>query len=116
VPERTVEACLKAYRNGNFYGAAHGLGELKFTSIVFDGMTVAAATDKPARFEVITACGVRKTVEGTSVEWTCPKNDSSNGPSLEMFARIRATALDGSGERLFTQACMLTPGRRRRRK
>ena len=116
VPERTVEACLKAYRNGDFYGAAHGLGELRFTSIVFDGASVRATTDKPARFEVITARGVRKTVEGTGVEWTCPKeNRNDEGPSLEVFARIRATALDGSGERLFTQAGMLVPERRRRR-
>ena len=108
VPERTVEACLRAYRNGNFYGAAHGLGELRFTSIVFDGPTVRATTDKPAKLEVVTARGVRKAVEGTHVEWTCPKDDGNrSGPDVEVFARIRATALDGSDERLFTQALML---------
>ena len=108
VQERTVEACLRAYRKGDFYGSAHGLGELKFTSIVFDGPTVKATTDKPAKFEVITARGVRQTAEGTSVEWTCPKDDNNGeGPAVEIFARIRATALDGCGERLFTQASML---------
>jgi hypothetical protein len=75
VPERTAEACLRAYRNGNFYGAAHGLGELRFTSIVFDGKRLCATTDKPAKFEVITARGVRKTSEGMSVEWVCPDDD-----------------------------------------
>ncbi len=108
VQERTVEACLRAYRNGNFYGSAHGLGELKFNSIVFDGPTVKATTDKPAKLEVITARGVKKTVEGTSIEWTCPKDDNNGeGPAIEIYARIRATALDGCGERLFTQANML---------
>lgn len=108
VPERTAEACLRAYRNGNFYGAAHGLGELRFTSIVFDGKRLCATTDKPAKFEVITARGVRKTSEGMSVEWVCPDDDSDrNGPAVEVYARIRATALDGCGERLFSQACML---------
>lgn len=108
VQERTVEACLRAYRSGNFYGSAHGLGELRFTSIRFDGTTVRAETDKPARLEVITARGVRKTVEGRSVEWKCPKdNNDREGPAVEIFARIRATALDGCGERLFTQASML---------
>jgi hypothetical protein len=108
VPERTAEACLRAYRNGNFYGAAHGLGELRFTSIVFDGKRLCATTDKPAKFEVITARGVRKTSEGTSVEWVCPDDDRDrNGPAVEVYARIRATALDGCGERLFSQACML---------
>ena len=49
-----------------------------------------------------------KTVEGTSVEWTCPKdNNDREGPAVEIFATIRATALDGCGERLFTQASML---------
>ena len=109
VPERTVEACLRAYRNGDFYGSAHGLGELKFTSVKFDGDAVRASTDKPAKFEVITAKGVQFATEGVSVEWVCPKdNNSSEGPQSEVFARIRATALDDSGERLFTQALMLT--------
>ena len=108
VQERTVEACLRAYRNGNFYGSAHGLGELKFTSISFEDKTVKATTDKPAKFEVITAKGVKLVKEGTSVEWTCPKDDNNaEGPQSEIFARIRATALDGSDERLFTQALML---------
>ena len=108
VPERTREACLRAYRNGNFYGAAHGLGELKFTSIVFDGVNVSAKTDKPAKLEIVTARGVRHVVEGTSVEWTCPKDDRSrNGPAVEVFVRVRATSLDGTNERLFSQAGML---------
>ena len=109
-PERTVEGCLRAYRKGDFYGAAHGLGELRFTSVSFDGMTARAATDKPAKLEVVTARGVRKTVEGTSVEWMCPKDDNNvNGPQVEVFVRIRATALDGCGETLYSQAGMLVP-------
>ena len=108
VPERTPEACLRAYRNGNFYGAAHGLGELKFTSIELTASGARATTDKPARFEVITAHGVVQTTVGTSVSWTCPKDDGwGKGPRLEVFARIRATALDGCGETLYTQAGML---------
>ena len=109
VQERSVEACLRAYRNGDFYGSAHGLGELRFTSISFGDMSVRATTDKPARFEIVTARGVQKTVEGTSVEWTCPADDKDRkGPQVEVFARIHATAIDGCGERLFSQAYMLT--------
>ena len=111
VPERTQAACLRAYRDGNFYGAAHGLGELRFTSIAFDAAGVRATTDRPARLEVVTARGVRKAVEGTEVSWRCPKDDGSReGPAVEVFARIRATALDGTNERLFTQANMLVAG------
>ena len=108
VGERTQEACLRAYRNGDFYGAAHGLGELRFTSIGFDGQTVTAATDKPAKFEIKTARGVVQTNTGTSVEWTVPKDDNDRqGPTVDVFARVKAMAADGCGETLFSQAFML---------
>ena len=37
-------------------------------------------------------------------EWSGPRND------VHIFARIKAYALDGSGEELFTQPYMLVPG------
>ena len=39
VQEKTVHSCLKAYREGNFYGALVGLDALAFTRITFDGKT-----------------------------------------------------------------------------
>lgn len=106
--ERTVHGCLKAYRNGDFYGASHGLGELKFTSIGFDGRTVTAATDKQATFEVKTARGVVQTNTGKSVEWKVPDDDGDRkGPAVDVFVRIKATAADGCGETLYSQAFML---------
>ena len=110
VPELSVRACLKAYRDGNFYGAKRGLDELRFTRIAFGGATVEAETDRPARFEVITAAGVVKTIErGTSVAWTMEKESGYCGPKKDfhVFARIKAYALDGSGEELFSQPYML---------
>ena len=111
VPEKTVHACLKAYRDGNFYGAAHGLGELRFTNISFDGKTVKAATDKAARFEVITARGVRQRAEGTEVVWEVPTSkgpwDQRSNVGVDIFARVKAYAADGCGEVLFSQAFML---------
>ena len=111
-PERSVHACLKAYRNGNFYGAKRGLGELKFTRIAFEGTTVAAETDRPARLEVITALGAVKKVAGTSVNWTMEDRYASSAPRARahVFARIKAYAVDGSEEELFSQPYMLTPG------
>lgn len=108
VNERTVEACLRAYRQGDFYGAAHGLDELAFTAIGFNGKRVAAATDKPARFEVITARGVVKESKGTSIVWDVIPDGVNKGPRVDVFARIKAYATDGSGEVLFTQPFMLT--------
>lgn len=107
VQEHTVRACLQAYRQGNFYGAAHGLDELAFTKIAFDGKRVTAATDKPARLVVITARGVVKEVEGREISWDVVPNGSSVGPNVDVFARVKAYAIDGSGEELFSQPFML---------
>ena len=110
VQEKTVHACLKAYREGNFYGALNGLDELAFTRIAFDGKgkTVAAATDRPARFEVITARGVVKETKGTEVSWTVEPDRPWQGARAHIFARVKAYSVDGSGEELFSQPFMLT--------
>ena len=107
VEEKTVEACLKAYRQGNFYGAAHGLDELAFTRIAFDGKTVSAQTDRPALMEVVTARGVVKSEKGTSIEWDVVPNGHCAGPHVDVFARVRAKSVDGSDEKLFSQPMML---------
>ena len=111
VPELSVHACLRAYRQGNFYGAKRGLGELAFTRIGFGGeSTVEAETDRPARFEVITAAGVVKRTEtGTSVRWKMESPPLCGGSRRHMhaFVRVKAYALDGSGEELFSQPYMM---------
>ena len=113
-PERTVQACLRAYREGNFYGAKRGLNELKFKRIAFSGTTVEAETDKPARLQVITALGpVKEVKSGTSIKWTMEPPPRAGGPrkDVHMFARIKAYAIDGSGEELFSQPYMLSSKR-----
>ena len=107
VQEKTVHACLKAYREGNFYGSTNGYDELAFTRIAFDGRTVTAATDRPARFEVITARGVVKESKGKEVSWTVEEEKYWQGPGLHVFARVKAYAVDGSEEVLFSQPFML---------
>ena len=107
VHEKTVHACLQAYRQGNFYGATHGLDELAFTKLAFDGKRMTAATDKPARFEVITARGVIKEAKGTEVSWDVIPSGSSVGPRVDVFVRVKAYALDGCGEVLYSQPFML---------
>ena len=107
VHEHTVHACLKAYRQGNFYGAEHGLDELVFTHLSFDGKVVHAATDKPARFEFVTAQGVVKTVKGASAQWNMPLEGDGKGPKVDIFVRVKAYAVDGTGEILYSQPFML---------
>ena len=107
VREKTVADCLRAYRRGNFYGAARGLGELEFTSIAFDGKTVSAAVDRPARLEVRTARGVVRSVRGKEIEWTVPEHKAWQGAITDVFARVKAYSTDGAGEELFSQPFML---------
>jgi hypothetical protein len=107
VPEKTVHACLKAYREGNFYGALIGLDDLAFTSLSFNGKQVKASTDKPARFEVVTARGVVKETTGKEVVWDVVPDGNSVGPRIDVFARVKAYATDGSEEVLFSQPFML---------
>ena len=111
VPELSVHACLRAYRQGSFYGAKRGLGELAFTRIEFGGEnTVEAETDRPARFEVITAAGVvKRTEKGTSVRWKMETPPLCGGSRRHMhaFVRVKAYATDGSGEELFSQPYMI---------
>ena len=107
VHEKTVHACMKAYRRGDFYGAAIGLDDLAFTRIAFDGKTVTAATDKPARLEVITARGVVKTATGAEISWDVEKDGPRQGIGVHVFARVKAYAVDGSEEVLFSQPFIL---------
>ena len=109
-PERSVHACLKAYRDGNFYGAKRGLNELKFTRIAFNDTTVEAETDKPARLTVITGLGVVKEEKSAkAIKWTVADAFSGSAPRKDahVFVRVKAYALDGSGEELFSQPYML---------
>ena len=104
VPERSVHACLKAYRQGDWYGAVKGRGILNFKRITFDGTALAAETDKPARFEVVARPGVvfEKTDTGFVLN-TTPEERAKYG-----YMRIRAHAADDSGEILFSQPFLLT--------
>ncbi|MBR4617638.1 MAG: hypothetical protein IKO55_18680 [Kiritimatiellae bacterium] len=108
VPEATVHECLKAYRQGNFYGSLHAMGELRFTGIAFDGRMVTASTDKPSMMQVITAMGVVKETKGHSIAWTVPTGlYFDNGPKMNVFARVKAFAIDGSDEIIWSQPYML---------
>ena len=100
VPERTAHACLKAYREGNFYGAVVGKGALNFTKISFDGNKLYASTDKPARFEVISKQGVVHKAEGQECAFIHPDGD-------HVYLRLKAYSVDSAGETLFSQPFML---------
>ncbi|MBR5026152.1 MAG: hypothetical protein IKX48_13895 [Victivallales bacterium] len=103
VKEKTVHECLRAYRQGNWFGAIKGRGILNFTAIRFDGETLLATTDKKARFQVISKQGVVKETETDKLEFKIAKEDYGK----HIFLRIKAFATDDSGEIIYSQPFML---------
>ena len=104
VPEKTVQACLQAYRKGNFYGAIKGRGALRFTSIRFDGSHFRATFDREANVQIISKEGVAKWCHGSSIDFTVASSDRLRYGYL----RVRAFTSSGGGETVFSQPLMLT--------
>ena len=104
VPEKSVHACLQAYRRGNWYGAIKGRKLLRFTSILFDGANLHVTLDKPAHLQVITKRGVTAWGNGNKIAFSVAAADREKYGYL----RVRAYARDDSGEIIFSQPMMLT--------
>ena len=103
VPELNAHECLKAYRQGNWYGAVYGQNQLGFTLISFDGATLKANTDKTAKFQVVSKEGIIHESTTASLELPIAKADYAK----HGFLRIKAFATDDSGEIIFSQPFML---------
>ena len=104
VPEKSVHACLRAYRQGNFYGAVKGRGMLRFTSIRFDGARLRVTLDKPARIQLITKLGLVKSCGGTTLDFAVPPAERER----HGYLRVRAFTLGEADETIFSQPIMLT--------
>lgn len=101
VPELTGRECLKAYRDGNFYGAIFGKG-LKFTRIKADSVGIKIKTDKAQKINFITEKGIVKTVHSNEGEYVFPRDKSGN-PDL-IFVRVVAFEFADNNEySKFTQ-------------
>ena len=103
VQERTVKACMEAYRKGNFYGAIKGRHILGFTSIQFDGTRLKVTLDKKAHVQVLSAKGLLKTGNVDTMEYAVAPADRER----HVYLRVRAYALDKSDEIIFSQPMML---------
>ena len=105
VKEKTVEACLQAYRQGNFYGAIKGRGLLRFTSILFDGRNLKVTLDRPAHIQVLSAKGVVKCCGrlADKMEYSVAPAERSG----HVFLRVRAYRNDETEEIIFSQPLML---------
>ena len=104
VPEKSVHACLQAYRRGNWYGAIKGRKILRFTSILFDGANLQVKLDKPAHLQIITKRGVTAWANANKISFSVAAADREKYGYL----RVRAYARDDSGEIIFSQPMMLT--------
>lgn len=96
VPEFTEHDCLKAYRNGEFYGRK-GWTNLAFTGISVDGLTVSVSTNSAEEIAFIED-GVRTEYEGSSAEHTCSSDAT--------YVRVEAEGLD---DIIFSQPIIFKP-------
>ena len=99
--DRTMESCLRALRNGNFYGAILGNG-FAFDFIGFDGKTLVARCSREGVFQLCSACGVVADSAGREFAWTLPERDRRKHRFLRLMAWEPAT-----WERLYAQPMML---------
>ena len=76
---------------------------MKFTNISFDGRTIEATTDKPVKFELISAQGKVVEKTDTGLSFNVPASAKKH-----VYFRIKALATDNSGEILYSQPFMLT--------
>ena len=94
----TVEDCLRAYRQGRFYGALKGTG-LRFDSIEAADTNYTVKTNGARRIEFYTEQGLARAVSASEATFEIPQSPEG-GPALTF---IRARALDGKGEILYSQ-------------
>ena len=103
VDERTPEACLRAYREGRFYGAVLGKG-LSFDFVHWDGETLHVRCDRgKCLLQVISKVGVAEEFFKSSeaIFTVKPEDRAKHG-----YLRVSAFCED-TGEKLFTQPIML---------
>lgn len=100
--ERTPEACLRAMRQGRFYGVIAGNG-LQFDYLDFDGKTLRARCSREVIFQLTARTGViDDTVRGKEFSYTVREEDRHR------LVYLRLTAREGRAqEKMFAQPFML---------
>jgi len=103
VDERTPEACLRAYREGRFYGAVLGKG-LSFDFIHWDGENFHARCDRGGcLLQLMSKVGVAEEYfKSSEAHFTVKPEDRAKHGFLRLTAFCEAT-----GEKLYAQPIML---------
>lgn len=97
VPEFTEHECLKAYRNGAFYGIIKDTG-LRFSNLTMSGKTLSVGVNKESVIDFYTNRGLVKSVTGTSANCTAVDSD--------IFLRVEVTEVGDTDSRIFSNAIM----------
>jgi len=100
VNEFTEHNCLKAYRDGQFYGCLKDNG-LTITDFAATDVLISVSTNATATIKFISEAGTMSTIRGDSAAFEIPRR---NGSADLTYVRIEVE--DGSGERLFLQPVM----------
>lgn len=103
VPEFTEHACLKAHRNGAFYGAINGSG-LEFSKINLKKNKLEVALNKPGNIRFVTNRDQVKKDHITQAEFVIP----TDNPKKPAILYVRVEAEDELGEKLFSQPIRFT--------
>ncbi len=96
VPAFTEQACLEAYRNGEFYGMIKDTG-FRFTSIVANETSVSVSLNRAGVIKFFTEKGLESTVSGTSATYSV---------SNKVFVRVEAIESGDADSHLFSNAIM----------
>jgi hypothetical protein len=97
VPRFTEQECLRAYRQGSFYGCLKDSG-LAVTSLTANAAQITVTLNSAARIQFVADGEARQVTEGKSATFTLPTRGGA--PSLTY---VRVEVADAAGERLFLQ-------------
>jgi len=100
VSDCTEHDCLKAYRQGRFYGCLKDSG-LTIRDFTATDSSIFVRTNRVATITFITEAGPVKTINGENATYQLPRR---NGAPDLVFARVEIE--DALGERLFLQPVM----------
>ena len=95
VPEFSEYHCLKAYRDGHFYGCLKDNG-LTITNVSLDDSLLSVEVNEKSHISFITSNGIEKETDARSAQFSIAADT----------IYVRVEVHDGSGERLFLQAIM----------
>ena len=99
--DRSANGCLRALRNGHFYGIIRGSGAA-FEQITFDGKTLYARCNREMFFQLISKVGIAQHTSGREFSFTVPENERGRHVFLRLTAHEFSTR-----EKLFAQPVML---------